>query len=323
MSDIQYKHISLAAEDTIRYLDGRRKGLIRSMKVGSRKLNKVTLDGFEWGSIITVCGLSGAGKSLMLEQWKREFVECNPKDNIKILSFEFEMLARNQLIRSLSSKVNTSTKDLQTLKVDDEEFRAWAKALRSMGKYPIYYVDLILNVQKIVDTILNFANKELTDNTDGIIVTLDHSLLVKDDGNKGEKSTIDALYKAAIEVKKMFEHKGINLIIVILSQLNREIEKQERVLNPELHHPTKNDLFGSSAAFYSSDYVIVTMRPDKIEGITEETGYGPMHLPLRNPERKGQSMIYWHVIKHRGGVPKILQMVENFKNSRIDEYHKT
>lgn len=317
---LEYTHIGKAAKKTGEYLDGRRKGTIRSLHTSSRKLNRHTLDGIQWGSIVSVAGLSGGGKSIICEQLKRDFVECNPLEKIKILSFEFEMLSRDQIIRAVSSKTKMSTKELQTTRFTDDEFEGIQKILDTMGQYPIWYVDDTGTVPEIRNTVAQFVIDEKIQEEDyGLIVTIDHVLLTKGKDGDNEKKIIDDLYKEVMAMKKLYDKLGIRVIFLLLSQLNRKIEEQDRVLNPALHHPTKGDLFGASSVYYSSDYVLVTHKPSGVEGI--EGTYGPLKLPLFNPEKPSQAMIYWHLIKHRGGVPKIMMMLDNFKNSRVDEYY--
>lgn len=324
---LKYKHISKAVIEAEAYLRGRREGTITSLKTGSQKLNDATLDGFEWNKIVTLGGLSGSGKSLVCEQWKREFVENNP-DDFKVLSFEFEMLAIDQILRNLSAKTSYSTKELQLKGKDitQEEFEAIINLAKTFKQFPIYYVDEPGSVDEIEATIYEFYQEECREHGLGLVITLDHVLLTEGKQSEGDKDIIDTLYKRCVKIKKHFASLGHRIIFVLLSQLNREIEKPERTLNPALHYPTKNDLFGASSIFHSSDYVIITHKPININGITETYGLPipgfPRGLPVVNPQNEKQPMIYWHVIKARGDDVSTLMMVDNFKESRIDEYKK-
>jgi len=277
---------------------------------------------------MTIAGLSGSGKSLICEQLKRDFVDCNPNENFDILSFEFEMLSKDQVARNLSGKLNLSTKYLYSGEdnmIDDEEFERIKSASSFLKNYPIYYVDEIGTVNDISKTILKFINDhELLSRKRGLIITIDHVLLTKGKQGEAEKSIIDDLAHTCVALKKLLDSAGLRVLIILLSQLNRNIESSERVLNPMLHYPTKNDIFGASSLYHSSDYVLITHKPAIIDGIKEYYGppKGPFTkgLPVYNPANTEQPMVYWHLIKERFGNPKILMMLDEFKNSKVSEF---
>jgi hypothetical protein len=51
--------------------------------------------------------------------------------------------------------------------------------------------------------------------------------------------------------------------------------------------------------------------------------YGPHHLPVVNPDKDSQAMIYWHILKNRDGESGIvMQMTDMLKYNRVDEYVK-
>ena len=115
----------------------------------------------------------------------------------------------------------------------------------------------------------------------------------------------------------MFVKKKIKCIFIALSQLNREIEKSERLANPMQQYPMKKDIFGSDAVFHGSDYVMVSHKPFMLHLQT----YGPKNLPILNPQDGTQAMIYWHIIKNRDGESGlVLSMLDNLKHNRIEEY---
>lgn len=321
-SNLPYRHISYAVDKATAYINKRRKGEERSLKTGTHKLDGATLDGFEWNRIVTLAGLPGSGKSITLEQLKYGLLENNDEP-IDILSFEFEMLSTDQVVRKLSSKLSKSVKELYSADggfMSEEEFEAVANIGASLSKYPIYYVDYSGTVAQIVSTIMDFAKKkQLKENDTGLIVTIDHVLLTKGSTTDSEKKIIDNLCKSMIEVKKWFDANDMKILIIMVSQMNRNIRSPERILKPKLHYPDETDLFGASSIMQASDLVIMCHKPSLIEGITE---YGPRNLPVFNPSKEEQPMIYWHMIKNRLGKPAILMMLDDFANSRVQEYYR-
>lgn len=111
----------------------------------------------------------------------------------------------------------------------------------------------------------------------------------------------------------------------MLSQLNRDIESKDRVTNPLLHYPIKNDIFAASSVFYCSDYVLVSHKPSIVNGIDQF--YGPPRnpqfphgLPVYNPHDPTQAMVYWHLIKNRFGRNITIPMLDYFQYGKVKEY---
>lgn len=68
MKVLDIKPISEVVELTRKFIKNRRIGKEKSLKVNSKKINDVLMDGFDWGRIITLAGSSGAGKSTLMRQ---------------------------------------------------------------------------------------------------------------------------------------------------------------------------------------------------------------------------------------------------------------
>jgi len=268
--------------------------------------------------------MSGSGKSTLLEELKRDFIDLNRDQKFFILSFEFEMLIEDQLTKGLSAKLDKSIKELYSAEspIDENTFLKARELLGRMKDDPVYYVDNAGTVEQIVSTIRGFTKEHLDKDT-GLVVTIDHVLLTKGKQTDDEKAIVDELMRAFVDLKKQFAAEGLKVIFIVLTQMNREIEKSERVQNYNLHFPTRNDIFASSAVFTCSDYVIITHRPATLSGIGRR--YGPQlegfpnGLPVKWPQDETKSMVYWHLIKERFGETKIIPLVEDFKFGKLTE----
>lgn len=247
------------------------------------------------------------------------------EEPFEILSFDFEMLIEDQLTRYTSSKVQKSLKQIYSAEepLDQESYKEVLRVLESRRNAPIFYVDVPGNPQQIKETILTFAmERDLAAQNKGLVVSIDHATLVKGKTGDAEKAVIDELMTNFLELKKYFASEGLRCIFLVLSQLNRDIERPERTSNPLLHYPTRNDIFAASSIYHCSDYVMISHRPANINGI--KNFYGPPQgdkhpngLPRRAPD--GRHMIYWHLIKERFGKTVIIPMVENFVNATVDQ----
>jgi DnaB-like helicase C terminal domain len=235
------------------------------------------------------------------------------------------MLIEDQLTRFTSSKVKKSLKEIYSAEkpLSDADYRDVLKVLDAKKSAPIYYVDVPGTPQQIKETILHFAMKqELLEKGKGLVVSIDHATLVKGKSGEAEKAIIDELMTNFLELKKYFASIGLRCIFLVLSQLNRDIERPERTANRLLHYPTRNDIFAASSIYHCSDYVMISHRPANINGIKDFygppiEGRFPEGLPTKAAD--GRHMIYWHLIKERFGKTVIMTMVEDFKNATVEQ----
>ena len=306
---LTYKHISHSTDDILSYINDRRKGIVKSLKTRWDKFNKVCMGGIEPNVLITFAGISGAGKSSLVNSLETDLIDLNPDEDIVVLSLNFEMLSSKQVGRKLSYKLTKTTAELYSASPDgdvitDKDYDRIVKESEQIRKYPIYYVDCPGTVEEIRETIMQFSELPQVKGK-WLIIILDHTLLTKGRSGESERQILTDLQRLFMEIKKY----GKNTIIQ-LSQMNREIESVERINNPNLHYPTRRDIFGSEAIYQSSDYVFVIHRPEII-GVRS---YGVNNLPVKDK-------IYLHLLKSREGEPKILSFINNLKFNRIDEYN--
>ncbi len=234
-------------------------------------------------------GQSGSGKSTILEQLKKDFIDLN-KPDFEILSFEFEMLIEDQLARYVSSLGKYTIKELYSAAspLSKEAFDEVEKALEKRNSVPVYYVDNPGTPSQIQETILTFiSERQLLSKNLGLVITIDHILLTKGRTGDNEKEIVDALMDVLNDIKKYCAHIGLRCLIISLGQLNRDIERVERVENPLYHFPNRNDIFAASSVYHTSDYVLVSHRPITVNGMKRtingvEKGYGPPRTQFPN-----------------------------------------
>ena len=305
-SSLPIKHIIEPARESISYIDGRRKGLIKSLKTPWKKYNQVSMQGIEWNSIHSVAGASGSGKTAFLGMLETGLAELNPNEQFDILSFTFEMLAKNIVTRKISSKLGKSTQELyscldEKTKLSDIDYNSAVEIAREVAKLNIYYVDIPGTVNQIVKTIEEFISSRPDK---GVVVLLDHTILVKGEKGELERIILVDLMAAFNELKK--KHK---ICFVILSQLNRSIESAERFSEPSMHFPVKADIFGGDSVYQFSDVVTVIMNPEQMG----HRAYGPRSLPV-------EGRLYLHILKVREGAPCIAMMQNKLKYNMILDY---
>lgn len=301
MEQISYKTIAQAADESVAYIRARKEHLIVPLKTRWQKFNKVCCGGIEPNMIITIAGISGSGKSSIVNAIETDLIECNPEENVVILDFSFEMVSFRSVTRKLSYRLKRTTSELYSAydSIDDLTMQQVEIEANKLKKYQIYYVDTPCTVESIEKTIDYFHDNIAKGKW--LIVILDHALLVEGDTERG---TIVDLQKMFIRKKKLSKTS-----IIQLSQMNRNIEQPERINNPAMHFPLRSDLAASDALFHASDYVIAINRPE----LLNLQSYGIRHLPVKNK-------VYLHFLKIRdAGEPCILEFENDLKYGNLIE----
>lgn len=280
---LKFKHISTAAKEAVKYIEDRKEGLIQSLLTRHPKLNNTCMGGIEPNALYTIAGISGSGKSSFANELETDLFDLNPDIDITVLSFNFEMLSLKQVGRKISSKLNLTTSELYSgglgSTLSDHNLSKVRQASASIKKYDIYYVDSPGNTDDISLTIKYF--QEVVAKDRWLVVMLDHTLLTKNQAGDTERETIVKLQKVFVEARKVGK-----TTIIQLSQLNRDIEDKDRIINPSAHFPMRKDISSSDSVYQSSDYVFVIHRPE-ILGLKV---YGPRAWPVDN-------YIYLHILE--------------------------
>ena len=300
-----------AARKELRYIRGRMNNEIKSLKTPWKKFDKAGMNGIEWGSIITIAGMSGSGKTAILNELESGLFTLNPDEKFAVLSFNFEMMARRLVGRKISKNLSMTTTQIYNADTDDptkniseSSYQQAVNYTTSIKDMPLWYVDIPGTVQEIRNTIEHFAMGMDVNLDRGILVTLDHSILVKKFGIQNQMETLYELAAMFNELKKK-----IKASFIIVSQLNRGIENVERIQNKNLHYPQKSDVFGADALYQYSDVFMITHRPEMLN----LRAYGPSDLDVTG-------IIYFHFIKTRESEPFIAKMRNNLKYNQVLDY---
>jgi replicative DNA helicase len=297
------KHISQATNEASSYIEGRASGEIKSLKTSFKSMNKATLDGFEWGDVVTIGGMSSSGKTLILGELEDSLTELNKQD-FAIISNNFEMMAKRLMIRRASSEFGISYRDLLSAETPlppdiIRDIKRYFK--EDLSNRNIYYPDRPLTLfeyEQTIRTAYAILKKPL-------VITNDHTILFK----KVTESDNTKLVYALCELQNVIK-RDIPCIQINLTQLNREIENEDRRRPGTVgNYPVRSDIMASDALFHVSDLVLVNHRPS----LLYLRHYGPDKTQVT------PSDIFWHFLKVRNGEPFVKRMKEDFRNMRIIE----
>lgn len=296
--------MSEVAQEAVSYIAGRREHTIVSLKTRWEKFNKQCMGGIEPNTVYTIAGISGSGKSSIVNSLTTDLIDLNPTEDVIILNFSLEMVGFRQVGRTLSNKLRKTTSTLYSSEtdLDDKTFREVIIVSNQLKKYPIYFLDDPCTPTQVKDVITSFYNQYVKGQNKHFIITYDHTLLTKQVGSVLE--TTAELERVFIQAKKLPMTS-----VIQIAQMNRNIESSERINNPSAHYPMRSDLSSSDAMFQASDYVLVMHRPE-ILNIQE---YGPNRLPTANK-------VYMHILKNRdAGKPCILEFENDLKFNNLVE----
>lgn len=244
-------------------------------------------------------------KTTFVNSLETDLIDLNPDVDITVLSFSFEMAASKLVGKKLSASLSLTTSELYSgdpnVKLTQDTINKVRIQANNIKKYDIYYVDYAGTVESIKSTIEHFQTNVAKDRW--LIVILDHTLLIRGQQGEGERMIIANLQRVLIEARK----RGKTTIFQ-LSQLNRDIESDNRIANHSMHFPMRKDLSTSDSVYQASDLVFVIHRPEII-GLT---AYGIKGLPVKD-------LIYLHILKQRDGEPKVLKFWNNLKHNTIED----
>jgi replicative DNA helicase len=302
-------------QESLRYLQGRMKGEIKSLRTPWAKFNNATTDGLEWNTFTVIAGRPASGKTLIAEQIVRESFPLNPGENFRVLQFQFEMLARTSAIREYSSVIGRSYKYLCSAdgKLSGDDLQKCYDYAKAKIKYPIDVVERPCTVEEFKQIIGEYMMDHAHYDSEGnliftkALITIDHSVLFKNGPTEKSKQDMLAnLGEAITSLKRQWP-----VAFVLLSQLNRNIDNPERSEDGKYgNYVLESDIFGSDAILQHADTVIGINRPGK----QKIRFYGPDRYVIDDDK-----ILVLHFLKSRNGETGLCFFKAEFEKMMIAE----
>ena len=296
----------------LQYIEDRRVGKIKSLKTPWHGVNKASINGLEWGSMLTIGARPGSGKTLIVSQFLREAYKNNSDQLFNILEFQFEMGAKQSAARAFAAETALDYNIVLSTdaQLDDfgfnmmKRYRDECKRFEEAGIQRMQ-INTPLTLHEM-EKAIHFYYNDLGGRP--LIVTIDHSWLIK--RAPDEKEKISTLYNT-VEMLMRVKNQ-LPIIVIMITQLNRSIEESSRKTPGNIaNYPTSSDIFGGDALMQGSDMVLVLSRPSKNDVYV----YGPKGYIVKDDD------IFVHLLKVRNGGDdvKMLFMKGEFNRQKMIE----
>lgn len=284
------------------------------VKTRYQHFNENLLGGIFKNMMIIIAGISGSGKTYVLQQIEQDFLDKNlntDADDYILLRCNWEMTVFRLLLRRLSKGLKKSMKYILFNKPDDESLIKFKEITNKERSSNIFYLEEPTTPGVWYENVKAFLEQHKK--SKHILITVDHIALVRDNGNK--KKAMDELVEYANSLKK--EYKNVSFILI--SQLNRDIENR---VDPRFAPPKRSDLYNSDTMFHIGDLVLVIHNPFRL-GIHKYMVVRPKDYPylqdyMYSTDTKTtnfitENVIFWHYLKIRE-----IDDMEDLKNLYIE-----
>ena len=302
-------------------IEEERTGKQLGLKTRFNKLNAAMGKYIRFSNVISINGLSGHGKSTLLNMLLQDFINKDLNKNFEqdviIIHNSFEMLPVDEVMRNVSSKLEVSYMHLLSSeikedktgynRISDEELKDIDRALENDENQDHYYFEESTNIMGLTQNINKgiefYQSKYNTKKIPKVVVALDHTLLVEAMEKEGVIDTMGRLGKWAIYLKK----KGY--LVVFVGQLNNEIEKPERLRNLDLQYPMKSDIYAQGQLYNACDIVLTIHQPELL-GIVK---YG-------KNQYNTAGLVHLQVIKQRAGKVGSIWLKNELDKGRLIQF---
>jgi len=278
-----YRELSLEAAD--RYSDlHKRKGAITGVSTGFYILDSM-LCGMQHGDLITLAARPSQGKTALAQNIAGHVAS----EGVPVAYYSLEMSDAQIYDRQVSGESEINLLKFRTGRFDEDDWPRLHEAQEKLYKWPVFVDDSpALHYQEI----RRRAWGDRKSHGIGLII-IDHLQLVQGDRNTTRDREIGGITAA---LKAMA--KDLNLPVILLSQLNRQLETRP---NPH-KRPKLSDLRDSGNIEQDSDVVIFLYRPSV---------YGDQE------DFPGHSEVI--VSKHRNGPTGLIKLRWNEKLTRFTD----
>ena len=260
------------------------KGKITGLTTGLRDLDNVT-EGLHETQLIIIAARPAVGNTAFALT-RAAAAATSTKKNIAI--FSLEMPAEQLVLRMISSLGQVDNKKLQTGRLENEDYRRINEAISQLSDTNIYFHDGASTTASEIQA----KCRRLATQGEGLgLVVIDYLQLIDSSGRYA-----GARQQEIAEISRKLKTMALelNVPVIALSQLSRNVEKRED------KRPVLSDLRESGAIEQDADIVAALHAPDVDVPQTDDSTPSPIQLII---------------LKHRNGPTATIDMLFKKKTS--------
>ncbi|MDP4290961.1 MAG: replicative DNA helicase [Bacteroidota bacterium] len=265
-------------------------GQLSGINTGLTELDAIT-NGWQKSNVIVLAGRPGMGKTALMLNFARTAAHCGKN----VLIYSLEMSSISLVERLICKEISVDPNNYRNGNLTVDELERIGSAMKRLKELPIYIDD-----KPVVSMgyIRNHA-KRMKRNNKCDMIFIDYLQLadMKGEANRNREQEVAQASRMAKIIAK-----ELNIPVMLLSQLSREVEKRGN------QEPKLSDLRESGAIEQDADIVMFVYRPSKA-GI-EFDGSGR--------DMKGLGKIY--IEKHRNGPTGVVKFSTNDSLTKIWDY---
>lgn len=230
--------------------------------------------GIPLGGVVCLAARPGEGKTAMALSLAMRIAEAG----VGVLFCGYEMQKPSLTARSLSIVSGIEFYKLEKNKLSHDERHRIIETSSMMGKWPVYFDDSCRPQTGLLTLIRRMVRRYKTK-----VVIVDYLQLIEPDDHRANREQQVAGITRALKTLAM----KLDIGILLLSQLNREIEKR---LNRE---PQLSDLRESGAIEQDADQVWFVWRPTESKEVAVQNNVGKLKIAKNRNGKTGIAEITW------------------------------
>ncbi|MBQ8444515.1 MAG: replicative DNA helicase, partial [Clostridia bacterium] len=250
---------------------------IKGIPTGFRDFDKIT-NGLQNSDLILLAARPGVGKtSFSMNILVNAAVEHGKKCAI----FSLEMSKDQLMQRAICSLAKVSMAKALNGSMDAEEWKRIWQATKKLEASGLYVDDSSLTTP--ADVLAKCRRLKAKEGLD--LLMIDYLQLMSSGGNRKNDSRQNEVSDISRNLK--IAAKELNVPIIALSQLSRDVEKASR---PD-HKPVLSDLRDSGAIEQDADIVLFLYNPEKYNDVPQEDEPGTIELIVAKHRNGGTGTV--------------------------------
>lgn len=232
------------------------RGEISGILTGVERLDK-KIGGFQGSQLILIAARPAMGKTSFAVQIMKKAARCGKK----VLMYSLEMLDEQIVDKMIIADTGVDSERYRNGSLEDHE---WVQITNKLGEFASLPIEIDDKAGNSIQYIQSQATLKKQQNLCDVIV-IDYVGLVSNNEKGGNREQyISSISKKCKEISKQ-----LNVPVILLAQLNREVEKTRDKM------PTLADLRESGSLEQDADIIISLMRPEYYNlNFNDLDGYG-------------------------------------------------